>query len=190
VGSDGYGDQLSVAELIERLEALNGLRAREYARPGAEAEDLAQEARIAIWEASRAHPGRPRAYYSAASAMRIREAAVRQTWTGHTRHHGQPTDPLRQPGKRSLDDPGFVLAEALAAPDWVGTAELAYHRGTLLAALNALPGTARLYVWRRFWCGWSTRELDQAAGGNSWRVWSTAKAQLQDRLKCLQPDSC
>lgn len=183
--SGGYGDNLTAEELIGRLEALNTLRSRECAHPGAEAEDLAQEGRIALWRAVQSHPGHSREYYSAASGRRIREAAIRQTWTGHTRHHGQPTDPLRQPGKRSLDDPDFAVPEAVDGTDWVNAAEWGYHRGEILAALNTLSPQAREYVWRRFWCGWSAGELDQVYGGNSWRVWDAARSELREMLALL-----
>jgi DNA-directed RNA polymerase specialized sigma24 family protein len=182
----GYGDELAVEELIARLEVLNSLRARERCHPGAEYEDLLQEARIACWRAATTHPGHSREYYSTACRNRLTELAARGTWTGHTRQHGQPVDPLRQQGKRSLDDPEYTLTEALEAPGWVEAAQLAYHHGALYRALGELSPKARTYVWRRFWCGWTTGELDAVAGGNSWRVWQAARQQLQGALSQLR----
>jgi len=51
---DGYGEDLTATERIAQLESLNRIRSYEHANPGAEAADLAQEARIAIWGAAAA----------------------------------------------------------------------------------------------------------------------------------------
>lgn len=172
---DGFGDGLTVTERIEQLDRLNRIRAAEHAHPQAESDDLTQEGRIVVWEVASKRPESTREYLSAAAAMRIREVANRQTWTGHTRAHGQPTDPLRNRAKESLDDPDYTLIEALQAPAWLAAAELAYHHGEILDAINALPPAHRDYVYLRFWGGYSNPEiapLIQRDAGNLARMWT------------------
>jgi len=181
---DGWGDALTPVERIAQLERLNGIRARERAHAGAEYDDLLQEARIAVWEVAVRYPDKSREYLSASAAMRVREVSSRQNWTGHTRVHGQPTDPLRQRGKESMDDPDFTLWEALDGPVWLDGALLSYHRGEIAKAIDELPPRQRQYVLLRFWCGYGHMEIKREFGMSD-STWAGAKHNLSTKLAYL-----
>lgn len=183
VFQDGYGEAVTPVERLAQLERLNSIRAREKAHPGAEYDDLLQEARIAVWLQAEAAVGKgdPRAWLSAVSGNRITEAATRQTWTGHTRVHGQPTDPLRQNAKQSMDDPDFTLWESLDGPAWLDGALLAYHRGEIARAIAELSPRQKQYVILRFWHGYGHMEIKREFGMSE-STWAGAKQSLREKL--------
>lgn len=182
---DGYGDALSVAERLGQLEVLTRIRASEHAHHLAEPADLAQEARITIWQVATGRPESTREYLSAAARMRVREAATRQTWTGHTRVHGQPADPLRSREKESLDDPDFTLLLSLHAQEWVEGAQLAYHHGQIAQAIGELPEKQRAYVLLRFWCGLEPGVIERDYQIDKDAAWAGARRNLRTSLRHL-----
>lgn len=184
--NDGLGDQLNVTERIQQLEALNWARARERHNTATEAVDLAQEARIAIWRSYEASLSKadPRTWLSAVSHMRLREVAIRQTWFGHTRVHGQPSDPLRNATKASLDDPDFTLGP-LEAPDWIDSALISYHAGEIARAISELPPKQRDYIILRFWYGFTPIEIENRFAIDQSAAWTGARRNLRQALAHL-----
>lgn len=159
---EGYGDELLGHERLLRLQVAE--RTADHSLW----DDLLNEARLTAWRLRE----RPRAYVHAATRKRITELLTRQTWTGHTRVHGQPTDPLRQPGKESLDDPDFTLV--VASAEWMESVSLAYHHGEIFAAIAKLQPNHRAYVILRFWGQWTPGEIAPVIGvkaTNQARMW-------------------
>jgi DNA-directed RNA polymerase specialized sigma24 family protein len=183
--NDGFGDALSPEE-AERLDRLNRIRVGERVGSHADADDVLQEARIATWRAlpRAATKDNPRAWLSVITFMRIIEILDRETWTGHTRVRGQPVDPLRAAGKRSLDDPAFTLAEDLDGPSWVDSALFSYHEGEIARAISELSPRQRQYVYLRFWCGYGHMEI-KGEFGMSDSTWDGAKVHLRQSLAHL-----
>lgn len=71
--------------------------AREYVDDPSMWDDCVQEAAIHVWRLKLRGLDNPPAYYHKAARRRIKEVAVRQTWTGHSGKHGKAIDPLRRP---------------------------------------------------------------------------------------------
>lgn len=159
--NDGIGDSLSVDERIRAKQRLIEIMVSEHQRDLENRDDLIQEGRIALWRTMiREDCPSSEAYLHAAARQRINEVATRQTWTGHTRVHGQPTDPLRQPGKVEMEaalDAGLVTVAA----DVLGAVEMAYHRGEIMKVLAELPYEYRAYVVLRFWGGYTQPEISE-----------------------------
>jgi DNA-directed RNA polymerase specialized sigma24 family protein len=160
VSGSGYGDALSVEEALAQKEALFQIMVSERHVDPEMRDDVLQEARIVAWQVltSDKEYGNRDQYAHAAARRRIVETATRQTWTGHTRVHGQPTDPLRQAGKEPLEAVELVAAEVLSDID------AAYHHGQVYAAIRALPEPHREYVYQRFWLGMTEPEMAAYAG--------------------------
>lgn len=181
--SGELGDALDVREVIERKERLLQIMVSERVTDPAARDDILQEARIAVWKAM----GRPHmadAYLHTAARRRIEEVRDRQTWTGHTRRHGQPTDPLRQSRTDSLDrmlDVGLMVA----AQNILDGVEMAYHQGEMFQAIAALPANQREYVILRFWGGLTEAEIAAEVHRSVptvQRWWSEAKGSLRASL--------
>lgn len=181
--SGGFGDDLDVQEVIERKERLLQIMVSERVTDPSVRDDILQEARIAVWKAmSRAYESD--AYLHTAARRRIEEVRSRQTWTGHTRVHGQPTDPLRDSRTDSLDrlmDVGLMTA-AQSVLDGI---EMAYHQGEMFQAIAALPANQREYVILRFWGGLTEPEIaaeTHRSVSTVQRLWSDAKGSLRAAL--------
>lgn len=179
----GYGDALDVQEVIERKERLLQIMVSERVTDPSARDDILQEARIAVWKAiGRAHD--TDAYLHTAARRRIEEVRSRQTWTGHTRVHGQPTDPLRQSRTDSLDrlmDVGLMTA----AQSILDGVEMAYHQGEMFQAIAALPANQREYVILRFWGGLFDAEIAAEVGRSKATVqrwWTEARGALRASL--------
>jgi RNA polymerase sigma factor (sigma-70 family) len=164
--NDGFGDTLSAAEAAQAADCTEMLLTKERLLqimvaerrvPPNDYEDALQEARITLWRVMSAKPDVAAAYLHRAAAYRITECRDRQTWTGHTRHHGQPTDPLRRVDRDSLDDPDSSFEAA--APEVFDSVLIAYHEGEIVRALNLLPARDREYVVLRFWGGLTHAEI-------------------------------
>lgn len=179
----GFGDSLDVQEVIERKERLLQIMVSERVTDPAVRDDILQEARIAVWKAL-SRPHHSDAYLHTAARRRIEEVQARQTWTGHTRVHGQPTDPLRQSSTDSLDrlmDVGLMTA----AQTILDGVEMAYHQGELFQAIADLPANYREYVILRFWGGLTDPEIAAEMGRSKatlQRWWTEARSTLRVRL--------
>lgn len=193
MSGNGFGDSLNVEEVLARKEALLQIMVSENTAVTPEMrDDVLQEARITAWQvytSDREMQNRD-TYTHAAARKRIGEVAQRQTWTGHTRVHGQPTDPLRQQGKESLD----VMIEsdsglALVAVELLDGVEVAYHYGQVHQAIRALSEPHRLFVYQKYWLGLSESELAAKHGksvGTISRWWTqTIKPALRQNLEHL-----
>lgn len=147
-------------EEIRKRERLLAIQARERGFSDESREDVLQEGRISLWQTLEKHDGDvPPQYLNRASELRMREVATRETWTGHTRKHGQPTDPLRNHEKQSMDDEAFSLGVLEVVNDVLSGVEMAYHHGEIVQAINALPEREREYVVLRFWGGYTLPEI-------------------------------
>lgn len=147
-------------------------------------DDLVQEGRLAMWHAlssfNREHGALP-SWLTRAALYKMRETVRRQRWTGQpARNHGQ--DKARQSEPVSIDaeiGDGITLADTLAAPDILESAELAYHEGEIFAALTSLTPNQREYVFNRFWRGMSTEELPKG-------LWQRIRPKLRQELAHLE----
>lgn len=200
--NDGYGDGLTPTELLAMWEQRVQVIAHEHARPGAEKEDLAQEARIALWKQAPKYPGDDMSGGLATVIIRhaIAPAAEYQRWTGTADGtKGKPRDPLRRTPD-SLDAPlgnadegaeVTTLADSLLleTPDVIDGLEMAYHRGEILRAINELSDEHREYVYLKFWRGMSEAEIGAALGrtkGNVNRTWlQVIRPRLREKLAHL-----
>lgn len=194
--SDGFGDDRSDLDYEEYLldnERLLKLKAGERMRGSDVAsdiwDDVLQEGRIVQWTVLKKRPSSPPAYVSAAMSHRIIECLTRGTWTGMTRTHGKPRDPLRRRDRDSVNDETLGLDEVIQAADLVDDVAVAYHHGEIMAALNALTFTQREYVVLRFWGGFSNVEIAALQGktpGGVGAIWSRdIKPRLADKLELL-----
>jgi DNA-directed RNA polymerase specialized sigma24 family protein len=181
--SDGFGDDRSNLDYEEYLldnERLLKLKAGERMRGSDVAsdiwDDVLQEGRIVQWTVLKKRPSSPPAYVSAAMSHRIIECLTRGTWTGMTRTHGKPLDPLRRRDRDSVNDETLGLTEVIEAADLVDDVAVAYHHGEIMSALNALTFTQRSYVFARFWLGKTNPEIAAERGLSTseierqWRV--------------------
>jgi DNA-directed RNA polymerase specialized sigma24 family protein len=181
--SDGFGDDRSDLDYEEYLldnERLLKLKAGERMRGSDVAsdiwDDVLQEGRIVQWTVLKKRPSSPPAYVSAAMSHRIIECLTRGTWTGMSRTHGKPRDPLRRRDRDSVNDETLGLDEVIDAGRLVDDVAVAYHHGEIMAALNALTFTQREYVYARFWLGKTNPEIAAERGLSTgeierqWRV--------------------
>lgn len=189
----GYGDALTPEEVLARYEQRARVIAYEWERPHAPREDLAQEARIALWRelVKRQEAGEDLATVQGLATVVIRRAVsnavVDQRWTGTEYPMGKRRDPIRT-DPRDLDAEvrdGLVLVAA----DVLAEVELAYHEGEIMAAISAMPEAHREYVYLRFWRGYNDPEIAALTGrgkANVGRTWhSVIRPQLRQRLAHL-----
>jgi len=163
---DGFGDDLSVTEVdayIRSNERLLKIKAAERMRGNSDAsdvwDDVLQEGRIVQAEVLARRPDAPREYVSAAMSNRIGEVIKRGTWTGMSRTHGKPLDPLRRRDRDSVDDETLQLDLVVDQANWVEHALLGYHQGQIMQALDELTFTQKVHVVLRFWGGWTNAEI-------------------------------
>jgi RNA polymerase sigma factor (sigma-70 family) len=189
----GYGDALTVDEVLARYEQRARVIAYEWERPHAPREDLAQEARIELWRVLREREARGedlsevRGLATVVLRRAVSNAAVDQRWTGTEYPRGKAKDPIRR-DPRDLDhelDAGLVLAAA----DVLSEVELAYHEGEIYGAIRELPAAHRRYVYLKFWCGLTEAEIAAELGrtkGNVHRTWTEViRPRLRERLSHL-----
>lgn len=165
---DGFGDDLAIDEYIREHEGLLRLKAAERTRGNRNSndtwDDLLQEGRIVQWQVLEKRPDAPAAYVSAAMSNRIMECVVRGTWTGMSRTHGKPLDPLRRRDRDSVDDETLQLDQVVDSSTWVEHALLGYHQGQILKALDELTFTQKEAVVLRFWGGMTNAEIAARQG--------------------------
>lgn len=78
-------------------------------------------------------------------------------------------------------DHGFE--HLLAAADLVDQVALAYHRGEIMQALDALSPAQKRYVVLRFWCGYVTSELKTVFGYEPGSLWTSKRNGARDKLR-------
>lgn len=192
---DGYGEQMSAEQVLALYEQRAQVIAREWATPAAPKEDLAQEARIALWKETQKRPGdRMQGLASVVIRRAVSHAALDQRWTGTDyKKGGQPRDPIRtNPSGLPEDQVGDSDGPApiwLVAADLLDGVEYAYHEGQIMQALNALPPEHREYVFMRFWMGYNEPEIAAYTGrtkANVNRTWhQVIRPRLQEHLANL-----
>lgn len=87
----------------------------------------------------------------------------------------------------SLDamlDSDFGFEHLLAAADLIDSIQLAYHRGEILRALDALTPAQKRYVVLRFWCGYVTSELTTVFGYEPGALWTSKRNGAREKLRC------
>lgn len=124
-------------------------------------EDVRQEGQITLWRAYRKHADQPSdlriAYAMREARSRMKDVAWRDArQTGQPSRIGRPEVAVVFSMDDLLEDGWESVLHAVDAPEGI---EWAYHRGEILAALNALTPRQRRYVYARFWCG-----LDPSGG--------------------------
>lgn len=179
--SAGYGDSLSVEEMIAQKEGLLHTMAAE--RGATEHDDTVQEARIALWEVSQKRPDAPAAYLHAAARTRIVEFVTRGKATGEPSRRGKTSDPLRMQQRDSLDDPD--IHTQLEAAESLEMVQNAYVHGAVAEALDALTPQQRKYVQLRFWEDADKDRLVEEFGYDPNGIWKGAKPKLQRALAHL-----
>ena len=85
-------------------------------------------------------------------------------------------------GHPDVDDPG-LLWDSLTAE--LPALEMAYHRGEINTALNALTPREREYVHLRFWRGYRNPQMIAHFGYEPHALWGTARPKLAGRLAHL-----
>jgi RNA polymerase sigma factor (sigma-70 family) len=176
----GWINSVDHTEMLITKDRLLQIMVAERHLPPADYDDALQEARITLWTVISRNPDVSAAYLHRSAARRIDECRDRQTWTGHTRTHGQPTDPLRQRDKESLDDPERSIEAT--APDVLDAILLAYHEGEIVRALNLLPAKHREYIVLRFWGGLTHTEIAARQGLSKQHVQRIWQTQIRPRL--------
>jgi len=183
---DGFGDDLAIDEYIREHEGLLRLKAAERTRGNRNSndtwDDILQEGRIVQWQVLQRRPDAPAAYVSAAMSNRIMECILRGTWTGMSRTHGKPLDPLRRGDRDSVDDETLQLDQVVDQADWVEHALLGYHQGQILAALDELTFTQKEAVVLRFWGGMTNAEIAARQGISKQTVERQWRETIRPRL--------
>lgn len=126
-----------------------------YSHVNADHEDLVQEGRIAMWQALDTYsPSKGSLPYWLTMKARNRMLHVvadgtdrKRTWTGAPPHHGGRT-PMGAP-ESDLTDP-MVFPEVRSTP-FPESADMAYHRAEIRAAVAELPPGARKAIYTCFW---------------------------------------
>lgn len=156
-------------------EALIGLLALAYAkRYRLDPDDLAQEARLALWRCKWAFdPARgERSWW----VQRVVRAALNE-WV--RRRLG-----LRNKHRRA--EVVVSMAEEWGLSAWDSHPSEAW--GDLYAALNGLPPHWRRALWLHYWCGYEWAEVAAALGlsrGGTYEIHREARKRLRARLEMM-----
>lgn len=146
------------------------------------AEDLAQEGWIAMWRAMQSYDGSsPLDWWLKRKAEDKMRTVVRD-WTAQKRNLHR-TYPAGDPMEDSYREGGASIWDELIVE--LGSIELAYHRGQVLAAINRLAPREREYVTLRFWGGLNYPELTEHFGYPPQGLWRTSQAKLRESLAHL-----
>jgi len=145
-----------------------------------DAEDIAQEGWIALWQALRQDNGAAPLDWWLKMCARHRMGHVLKSRVAACRN-SRITDAVdATPGEQSSSLSVWVHLESS-----VDEIEHAYHDGEIADAIAALPRAQRAYIERRFWHGWTTSALD-IYFGNGYKLWKPARDRLADQLACLR----
>jgi RNA polymerase sigma factor (sigma-70 family) len=127
------------------------------------AEDLAQEGWIAMWRSIGNFPGdMPSDSWLKASAVKRMYSHIRD-WMAQCRDI-RITDLTGVPGIRAVGDRERTIDVWDALRVDLGDVEMAYHHGEIMNALAALPTKQRLYVWLKYWKGYTDTEMKTIFG--------------------------
>lgn len=190
--SNGFGDTLTIEEVIAQKERLLVGMARERARPE-DFDDTLQEGRIALWQVATAKPTASQAYLHGAARLRMTDYATRHNPTGRPSQQGrqqvEASVSLDALADATHDDEGGLDALLLVAAEVLGDIEMAYHYGEIMAAISGLSEPQKRYVMLRFWGGMNDQEIAarvQVRADTLQRMWSKrVRPELAGRLAHL-----
>lgn len=149
-----------------------------------QSEDVAAEGWVALWRSIRSYPGNedvPADNWLKAAALNKMRSAVRN----HTAQcrDARLTALAGLPGMRESDKKEVDIWDALCVD--LGAVELAYHHGEIMEAVNALPPKQRLYVFLKYWKGYTDTELITIFGYRPKTLGTVAHAKLSKELAHL-----
>lgn len=168
--------------------------ARRMAPDHPDVDDFAQEAALRVAEVADTKPGASTAYLGGVARNRVRDMILGRPFTGHTNTGRGPVDPLRLPGKASLDGLGGDEESTYfpASDGGLGRAEWRTLRPEIEAAIDSIPSVGRhtpRRVARLVAAGFSASEagrrlgLTDVAGRKAWQF---ARSHLRIRLAHLE----
>jgi RNA polymerase sigma factor (sigma-70 family) len=145
-------------------------------------EDLVQEGYIAMWRAlGTFQEGRGSLPYWLTFKARARmlEIAEARSWLGRPKRHPHAAQREDDVLLDNMEDLG------VAAPDLLGSTELAYHHGEIMAAIAALTPAQRRYVIARFWGGLSGKEMRELGvfSYDAHGLWDSRKNGAREKLR-------
>lgn len=155
MSGSGYGDALTVEELIAEKQGLARFVAVRSGVAVDDLDDAAQEAALALWQVARAKPDASPAYLNGVVARRVKDVARGGRLTGQEAQQGRQR--TRSGDAATLDDPDHPIE--LVGAEILAGVELAYHYGEIMRAIAALTPARRRYVVMRFWGGLSDAEI-------------------------------
>lgn len=157
---DGFGDDLSASEAVQRYERWSHAVAGGMVGHGHPMhDDLVQEGLIKIWQVLEAKGGKANVsatYLTQAAHYRMVAIVSGRPMVGGDSTPGPKSRPTMalvdwddvQSGDREIDP---SLIELLWAADLIDAVEWSYHHGQIMEVLSSLPERDREYVVRRFW---------------------------------------
>lgn len=147
-----------------------------------DAEDLAQEGAIKIWQVFTKNPNQRDYYYLKAAKRRMEDIAYDFYPMLGEENGGKAVNPLRS-GVTSLDKElgedgeDYTLADIVPSPDRVDDSALAYHYHEIYRAIRDLTPFQRNTVFNRFWLDITAWDTDK---------WQSIKPKLRKSLAHLE----
>lgn len=180
---DGYGEDLTVQEQVQRFYAVSVHQVAKFHDPTDEKfDDLVQEGVVAGWKAAPRATGDPITFGAVSARRRIADVG-----TGKAPMLGNETKgPTYRP--KHTDDLDAVK-ELLDGSDLLDKVEWSYHHGQIVQVLNSLPLRQREYVYYRFWQGMTDAEIAARKGttrDTERSLWSRIKPVLARELAHLR----
>ncbi|MET7363303.1 sigma-70 family RNA polymerase sigma factor [Streptomyces sp. NPDC005562] len=195
--NDGYGDNLTVDEVLGQYESWLHARAHQMlASTDHRHEDLVQEGRIAMWRALQQHDpakGALPSWLTQHATWHMHQVLSRGgTWTGKPRGASTSRVEVKVHSVESLDqilhpdaDSGRAADTAAggATPDLAEEAMQAYHRGEIAEAIALLSAGQQRYVRLRFVEDLKGAEMKDAFGYDPSALWNSARNGAKYKLR-------
>jgi len=151
-------------------------------------DDLVQEGYVAMWRALGTYKpssGALPAWLTSKARWRMVEVVQKGNFTGlPSRQHGR--NAVTTQTVLSLDADrgnGITLADLLPAEDVLDAVLSAYHHGEIHSAIAELTPAQRKYVYARFWCGMTSREMkEEIFGYDPSGLWNSPKNGAKHKL--------
>lgn len=154
--NDGFGAP-SVEEIMQEREGWFRAMAYRFCADASRREDVAQEGRVAFWNAWKEHDGDLRIAFNTA-----KQSMQQHAWYPHRNpptgsvHEGNRYEPRTisvQAMTAQTDTTDTFVESIFGMVDSLGDVEWAYHAGEIADALASLTEKERAYVYARFWMG-------------------------------------